>query len=437
MNQKNYLIIGGAFIALIALFYFWGSRNQKPRFDWNESDWEKRAYSEQNDQPYGTAVFHQFVDGYFDNQPLTDIKGQLVKQLPADSNATKGTYVFIGGGMYLDSADTQHLMRFVEMGNTALIISKTIPFDLMNYIYYEECEDVIWDDYQFQEDTFNYLHLLSPDSVAVPQASFMVQNKPNTYAWPYIPGAVFCEGLPQQPIGFQNDSLVNFAVFPHGKGRFLLHTTPIAFSNYHLLKPEFQQYSTGVLSHINEGPVWWDAFNRVPESVARRRNNRHSMSNDLPEEHVLSYILKQEPLAWAWYLLIGLAVLYLVFRTLRRQRPIPVLAQNENSSFEFINTIAHLHFREKNYKGISMQAMRLFLSQIREKYGMSIGLDPLSNLPKIDDTMYRRLAARSEVPETTIKDIMEQYMAIARFEPTEQHMIDFYLSLDNFWKTAK
>lgn len=435
MNQRQTLLIGGAFLALIALFYFWGASNNKSRYDWDESDWQKQAYSEQNDQPYGAKIFHGFASNYFQNQSLKDLKGALVKELPADSTAQKGTYIFVGGGMYLDSVDTRHLMDFVEMGNTALIISKTIPFDLMNYIYYEECEDSPWDDYQSHADTFNYLHLVSPGNTTAPKAFFAVQNQPESYAWSYIPEYAFCNYLPQQALGYQNDSLINFAVFPHGKGRFLLHTTPIAFTNYHLLKPEFQQYAAAVLSHIPEGPVWWDAFSRVPESVARRRNNRNS--NELPEEHALTYILKQEPLAWAWYLLIGLSVLYLLFRTLRRQRPIPVLAKNENSSFEFINTIAHLHFRQKNYKGISMQAMKLFLSQIREKYGLSIGLDARSALPKIDDSLYRKVAARSEVPEQYLKDIIEQYSAIARFEPTEQHMVDFYLAMEDFWKRAK
>jgi hypothetical protein len=363
------------------------------------------------------------------------MKGALAKELPADSTAQKGTYIFVGGGMYLDSVDTRHLMDFVEMGNTALIISKTIPFDLMNYIYYKECEDSPWDDYQSHPDTFNYLHLVSPGNTTAPKAFLAVQNQPESYAWSYIPEYTFCNYLPQKALGYQNDSLINFAVFPHGKGRFLLHTTPIAFTNYHLLQPEFQQYAAAVLSHIPEGPIWWDAFSRVPESVARRRNNRNA--NELPEEHALTYILKQEPLAWAWYLLIGLSVLYLLFRTLRRQRPIPVLAKNENSSFEFINTIAHLHFRQKNYKGISMQAMKLFLSQIREKYGLSIGLDSRSALPKIDDSLYQKVAARSEVPEQYLKDIIEQYSAIARFEPTEQHMVDFYLAMEDFWKRAK
>jgi hypothetical protein len=436
MSNRQAIIISSACIALIALFYFIGKGNHKTRYDWNESDWDKRAYSEQNNQPYGSKIFYSLISNYFPEQQVKNLEKNLSGELPIDSTGAKGTYLFIGGGMFLDSADTRHLMHFVAAGNTALIISKTIPFDLMNYIYYEECDGGSWEDYPSQTDTFNYLRLFSPDSTAVPKVFLATQNQPVMYSWAYIPRHTFCENLPQQPVGFQNDSLVNFAVFPHGKGRFLLHTTPLAFSNYHLLKPEGQQYAAAVLSHLKDGPIWWDAFSRVPESITRSRNNRHS-NTELPEEHVLSYILRQEPLAWSWYILIGLAVLYLLFRTLRRQRPIPVLAKNENSSFEFINTIAHLHFREKNYKGISIQAMKLFLAQIREKYGMTIGLEPLSNLPKMDEALYRKISARSEVPEQHLKDIMEQYATIARFEPSEQHMIDFYLALEDFWKRAK
>lgn len=436
MKQQHILIIAGAFLALVALFQYCGNQNNKSRYDWTEEEWNKRVYNENYDQPYGSKIFHSLAAGYFDGYQFKDLKRQLTDELPIDSNNQKSTYLFIGGGMFLDSADTQHLMHFVEAGNTALIISKTIPFDLMNFIYYDECDESGWDDYASKTDSFNLLQLLAPENLQPSKAYYAVQNKPSTYTWSYIPSYVFCEELPQQVIGIQNDSLVNFAVFPHGKGRFLLHTTPLAFTNYHLLRPEFQRYAAGVLSHIPQGAIYWDAFSRVPEPVTRRRNARQSMT-DLPEEHALTYILKQEPLAWAWYLLIALAILYLVFRTLRKQRPIPVLAQNENSSYEFINTIAHLHFREKNHKGISIQAMKLFLSQVREKYGIMIGLDPVSNLARYEDGLLKKLAARAEVPEESLNQIMNQYSTIARFEPTEQHMIDFYLSLEDFWKKAK
>ena len=172
------------------------------------------------------------------------------------------------------------------------------------------------------------------------------------------------------------------------------------------------------------------------EAVARRRN-RSGESRSLDDDHTLSYILKQPALAWAWYLLVGLALTWLIFRAKRRQRPIPVLPKNENSSYEFISTIAHLHFREKNYQGLCIQSMKLFITQLREHYGLLAHLEPQTMKPHIDDEFLRRLSAVSEVPEPQIRDIFTRYLATVQYQPTEEMMVDLHLAMEQFWKKAK
>jgi hypothetical protein len=265
---------------------------------------------------------------------------------------------------------------------------------------------------------------------------FAVQNRPQTYNWHYIESYAFCDSLPQFPLGYVNGNSINFASFPCGKGRFLLHTTPLAFSNFSLLRPETRPYAEGVWSHLSEGNIYWDAVSRVPESVGRRRNG--SMSNrGLADEHPLTFILKQPALAWAWYLLAGTAGLWLLFRAKRRQAIIPVLKKNENSSYEFIGTIANLHFREKNYQSLSEQEMKLFLAQLRERYGLVAPIDNQTQLPRTDDDFFRKLAAVSEVPEAVARNIFEQYSASVRYQPTEQMMIDLHLAMEGFLRKAK
>ena len=140
---------------------------------------------------------------------------------------------------------------------------------------------------------------------------------------------------------------------------------------------------------------------------------------------------------WAWYLLLGLAGAYLVFRAKRRQRIIPVLPKNENSSYEFISTIANLHFREKNYQNLCVQNMRLFLAQVRERYGLVAQLDADSLKPRIDAAFLERLSQVAEVPVKQIQDIFTQYTAAVQYEPTEDMMIQLHLAMERFFKQAK
>lgn len=408
---------------------------QPTRYDWDDSS-TKDAYSEGSGQPYGTQILYRLLEDYFPNHKRIDIQRELAAELPLDS-LRPNSYVFVGEGLYLDSLSTAHLLAFVKAGNTAFLSSKTIPFDLMFYLYFDECEDAEWNDYEMYSDTWVKASLQSPALQKTTRLHYSRQNRPDSYRWSYIEAQFFCADLRQRPLGFLNDSLINFAEFPLGKGRFLLHTTPIAFSNYHLLRQDSRQYAESILSFLPKGNIYWDAYSRVPEMVARRRNQQRGFSRQLPSEHPLSYILQHPSLAWAWYLLLGLAAAYLVFRAKRRQRIIPVVAKNENSSYEFISTIANLHFREKNYQNLCVQNMRLFLAQLRDRYGLVAQLDADSRKPRIDSAFIQRLSQVSEVPEQQIQAIFTQYTAAIQFDPTEEMMVQLHLSMEAFLKRAK
>lgn len=433
-SNRTPLLIALLALVIVAGVFYMAYMSRQPKFDWRDS-WSKKAYQETNDQPYGTQIAHRLLSAYFPEKKLSDIEKNIVEELPLDSTGGSN-YVFVGEAIYMDSASTAHLLQFVETGNTALFSSKSIPFDLMFKLYFRECPQSAWNDYSHVRDTFARLTLREPKDANSNRvtAHYARQNKPVGYDWHYIEERFFCDDLPQHPLGYLNDTLVNFAKYPYGKGQFLLHTNPVVFSNYNLLRPEMRSYLEGVLSWLPEGDIYWDAMSRVPEIIARRRNRS---SRSLDDEHALTYILQQPALAWAWYLLAGLAGAWLIFRAKRRQRIVPVLPKNENSSYEFISTIANLHFREKNYQGLCVQNMKLFLAHIRERYGLVVTIDPNTGKPRVDNEFFRRLAATAEVEEPRIRDIFTQYAAAVQYQPTEQMMVDLHLTMEGFWKKAK
>ncbi len=434
-HRTPFLIALLAIVVLAVVFYY-SYEADNPRFVWRDS-WNKHAYNESSDQPYGTEAMHRLLSTYFPGKKLIDIKKSIAGELPQDS-MSGGIYVFIGEGMYLDSVSANRLLGFVAEGNTAFIAGKTIPSELMSHLHYYECNDWEWNDYDYLEDTIAHMTLREPQGANPPGISmyFADRNKPQMYVWHYLGAYYFCDSMPQFPIGYLNDTLINYTQCPFGNGRFLFHTNPLVFTNYSLLRPETQSYVEGVLSWLPEGDIYWDAASRVSEAVARRRNSS-ALSRARDEEHPLSYILQQPALAWAWYLLAGMALVWLMFRAKRRQRIIPVLPKNENSSYEFISTIANLHFREKNYQGLCIQGMKLFLAQVRERYGLVVPVDPQTNLPRVDNDYFRRLSTVSEVSESWIRDIFTQHSATVRYQPTEEMMVNLHVAMEDFWKRAK
>lgn len=437
-NNRTPIVLALVAIALIGAMFYFVYESNKPKFDWEESSWQKKGYDEKSGQPYGTRIAHRLLENYFEGKKLIDIRKDVTKELPADSASAGNNYVFVGEAIFMDSAGNKRLLDFVAAGNTALISSKTLPSNLARFVYFRECEAWPWKDYGMLDDSAAYFSLRTPalpDSIT--RFFFAKRNKPHSYNWHYIDYEHFCDSLPQHPLGYLNKDWVNFAEFPHGKGRFLLHTNPIAFSNFSLLRPETRPYAAGVFSHLSEGDIYWDAVSRVPEAEGRRRNGDFSSRRSLAEEHPLTYILKQPALAWAWYLIAALAIVWLVFRAKRRQRVIPVLPKNENSSYEFIGTIAHLHFREKNYAGLSAQGMRHFLAQLRERYGLVAPIDPETGFPRTDDEFFRKLAALSEVPELEARRVFGLHANTLNYEPTEEMSMDLHLAMEAFLKAAK
>ncbi|MFT5384593.1 MAG: hypothetical protein ACI81W_001994 [Saprospiraceae bacterium] len=428
MKDKRPLIIFGiaAILLLVVFLYIMGGGR---RFDWSEN------YKDDNKDPYGAYIVHSLLKDYYPDRKFTDISKSIHEELPVDSNETKATYVFVGEGLYMDTADVDQLLTFVEKGNKAFISSKSIPFDLMFYVYYEECNDYYWDDYLSVNDSlgsFNMIHekLKSPNEL---DFKYIVKGNTKSYDWNYIDSVYFCEqDFSFIRLGTVNKDYVNFAKIKYGEGEFYFHTNPIAFSNIQLLDETGISYANKVFSHLEEGPIYWDNYSRVREAVSRRRNQSQNYNTDrgLSSEGPLKYILGQAPLAWAWYLLLSSALLYLLFRAKRKQRIIPVYEGNKNTSLEFISTIGSLYFLQNDHKKLCEQKMKFFLGHVRDRYNIAT--------KEIDKVFVEKLSAKSEVPETLINSILKYYKNIDNGTLVTDHtLIDFHQVLEKFYKNRK
>lgn len=425
MNDKRPLIIFGvAFILILLLFLLF--RSGGTRYDWTETYLE-------NENPYGTQVIHEILNNYYTDYSVTDIQTSVFEELPASN--TNGNYVFIGEGLYMDTSDVTQLLAFVEEGNQAFISSKTVPYDLMFYVYYTECNDYYWDDYNFFRDTIGQFNLVHKNLKSENDLDFkyLQKGKTTAYNWHYIDSVHFCnEEYSFIQLGTLNGGYANFAKIKYGAGEFYFHTNPIAFTNLQLLDEIGLNYANKVFSHLKEGPIYWDTYSRVGEEVSRRRNQMQNFETErsLNAEGPLSYVLSQAPLAWAWYLLIGSALLYLFFKAKRKQRIIPVYEGNKNTSLEFISTIGSLYFMQNDHKKLCIQKMKLFLAYIRNRY----------NIPtkEIDEAFVSRLSNKSEVSEEYILNILKYYNNIKSSTVVSDNTLqEFHDTLEYFYKHRK
>ncbi len=423
-DKRPYLIVGITAVIILGLFIYLQPDNEKV-YDWREH------YKENKDDPYGTNIIHDLIKNASPDN-FKDLHSSISKSLP-DSTETEANYVFIGEGLYLDTADVNQLITFATGGNNVFISSKVIPYDLMYYVYYTQCNDAYWDEYEEFADTtvtFNFNHPDLKDSAGF-EFTYIYNNDLAPYSWNYIDSAYFCEETYSFiPLGSMNEQYINFVKMPIGNGAFYLHTAPIAFSNIQLLDENGLNYANKIFTHLSDGPFFWDAKSRVEKRVAQAANNNFNQDRRLSDKSPLKYILQQPPLAWAWYILLSLAFLYLLFRAKRKQRVIPVLAKNENTSLEFISTIGSLYFMQQDHRRLSLQKVKLFYAYVRNHYNLSTS--------DINENFANNLATRSELPLSLINNIIRfaKNVESSNFV-SEKTLIDFHTETERFYQNCK
>lgn len=429
-------------ISLLLLFVILGGGGRSKSFNWAET------YKTNSPQPYGTQIIHKMMDGYFPNEEMKIISTDLSTDLPANSDEVSN-YVFIGEASYLDSADVQRLLEYVANGNNVFISSKSLPYDLMFYVflYTEECNYTPWDDYIMMQDTLvtmNLFHQDLEDSLGY-DYKYIKRHKTSTYRWNYIDSLHFCN-LEQgfMELGsfdaisggqYTNFAKVNYYdVDDYSKpgGHFYFHSNPIAFTNFQMLDIVGKEYAERVFSHLDEGTIYWDSYSQVRESFSRRVNQTRqnyptmSLSNETP----LKYVLENKHLSWAWYTMFAMAVLYLMFRAKRRQRIIPVEEPNVNTSLDFISTIGALYFNKQNHKKLCQQKMKMFLAFIRNRYGIST--------KKLDANFVQQLARRSGIDSVRFDEIINYYNNINQSSyVSDETLKSFHREIEDVYKLCK
>ncbi|MEQ8706206.1 MAG: DUF4350 domain-containing protein [Phaeodactylibacter sp.] len=424
LSRRRTIIIAVALLLIGVLLTLLFRSDRKEPVDWRET------YESQSRAPYGTSVLTAMLESHFRKDSLTILRDSLRGQL--DSLPSDAVYLFFGQALYQDSADQQALLDFIAAGNTAFIASKTVP-DLIGSSLFSTrayCQGTSWDEYQLVEDSTAGLNFVHPDLQVDTnfQYTFADRGYPANYYWTGLPQALFCgREASFLPLGTLNDSLYNFTRQAYGNGYVYLHTTPLAFTNYHLIEENGLEYLRRVLIHLDAtGPVYWDRYSQVPEKS-------DGQPDPFPERRLsanspLGFILSEPALTWAWYLLLSMGILYLIFRAKRQQRVIPVLEPNENTSLEFLNMIGRLYFLQNNHRQLALQQIKMLKQHIRRRY----------NIKELNEEAVETLAQRSGVAEAHIQRLLtfNRNIQTSTFMSAKS-LADFHQLIEHFYQNSK
>jgi len=418
-RRRNISLLLGGMLLLFAISYFRDDGN----YSWRED------YRADNRGPFGTDVLRRLLQDYA--QPADFILLKDAWDLSEGmEDSRSANYVFVGQGQFMDSTAVAELFDFVEGGNRAFLISRTLDERIANRLFFPDCQGYgFWEAYPYFLDTAVVAEVNPADGAAVVATDYLKPYRwsgEQSYDWDYLDEQHGSAAQGITVLGTLAERHTNFVAASYGDGWFYLHTTPILFTNAALLEEAHLPYVEAVFSHATAGPIYWDEYSKEPATPADSGQSRETGSDLSP----LTYILQQPALAWAWYLLLLMGVLYLLFRSKRRQRMMPVLEKNRNTSLDFLKTIGHLYFIQQDHRKIALHKSRFLLHFVRDRYGLLI--------QEPDEYLIEQLSAKSQISQAEVTALLRLYQNIQTSSfVSEQTLVTFYRKIEAFYNHCK
>lgn len=227
-------------------------------------------------------------------------------------------------------------------------------------------------------------------------------------------------------LGTDRSNRPDFVRFKTGKGNIYVHLAPMTFSNYFLLHGNNFRYYERLLSFIPSTAtrVVWDEYylykDRTREGGRKKKNWLAALLNTENESGQRSF-------AAAFWILLGLLLIYVLLEMRRKQRYIPVIKKPSNDSLDFVKTVGRLYYDKGDHANLCRKMASYFLEHVRNRYKL-----PTTQL---NDEFSKALHYKTGIDEIEIKKIVS---FIKWLETTsgvsDKDLVTFQRQLEAFYK---
>jgi hypothetical protein len=383
LKRHKHIILLGILLGLLVLVEYHAPK---------EPDW-KPSFKKYDKIPFGSYIVHELLDDAFPGSIIEDNRKSIYLGFYGiDFQNT--SLIIITDNFEPGHASLSALFSFVEQGNKAFISAEVFEEEFCDSLKFKF--RVYFSD-KLIDDSIPY-YFLNPYLKA--DSAYRIKSGPLNFYFNSL------DTLRSSSIATLMEDKINFFRIPYGNGEFFIHNQPYTFTNYNYLLNNNAGYAFKVFSYLKNDRIIWD------------ENYKPGQTTSSP----LVYILEQESLKAAWYLLLGLGFIFMVFGAKRQQRMIPVISPPENSSLEFAKTLGNLYLSGKNHKDIAMKKYNYWLDFLRENYFIQI--DNPDN-PDID-----RISEKTGVNVERIirkKKVIDKSSYI-----TQEQLLDFNQNIEEF-----
>tara|TARA_R110002167_G_scaffold61561_6_gene173680 strand:+ start:11631 stop:12869 length:1239 start_codon:yes stop_codon:yes gene_type:complete len=340
-----------------------------------KTNWSEN-FREKEKSPFGTYIVYNEANSIFKDQEIISLKQNFEDYITdgkhRDKNSLANYIVIKQNANKLTNDGIDILLNFVHEGNTAFLALNSFGDHLLEKL--EIVTNNLDQDFLGIIDLKNLKGEFFLENKSFGGKSYIYdRNIRRHYVVSYNDTTTIVLGTSL----IDKEKVPNFLKVYHGKGAIYLHTNPVVFTNYFLLKGK-EKYVENVFSYLPSQPVYWDP---------QIKKSRFSDDSEDDSNSIFQYFLQHPTLTWFLYVSIGGLLLFMLFNARRKQRAIPILHPLENTTVAFTQTIASLYLKEQDHKNLADKKIAYFLEKVRTKY--------LLNTTNLNKDFIEHLAAKS------------------------------------------
>lgn len=365
----------------------------------------KPTFSITDKNPLGLYVAHRLMQMTFPNIEITKSNRPFYnyyydRDNMYDSDHQKDIYAVITKQFYPNENDIYPLADFVRQGNTLFIASNEFDWEFLQKFHLTS------NDLTPIQVQISFMDDMEETGVSIKDNGRLESGPYRFFFYPLTGEIKRADSFPYRKIVHAHNYSLGGIIFKYGSGRMIVVSNATAFTNYFLLTKNNYQYLLHLLSYLPDNPtsITWDTYYNKVESK-KDRDNFSSFQE----------LMKYPAMRWAFGLTILGGILLIIMALIRRQRAIPLIKPNINSSVEFVETVARLYLLKKNNKSIATKMITYFLEHIRNKYYI--------NSSTINNEFVQLLTAKSGVSIEKTQLLINTINQIQTHEVVSDHLL--------------
>lgn len=316
--------------------------------------------------------------------------------------------------------ETAELLQYVDKGNDVYLSAFTIAPTFLDTLLNLEEEAVFynqWPPIPYLEDSTT-IEWNGSDSIS------KVFSYPGV-GIPFHNDGYFDEADTLDALSYDVEGGYGLVRIPFGEGHVYVQMRPITMTNYFLLHKNNHEYLELILDNIdakNKKIIWDNFYRRHPMS-----RPDHDVSKP-GNSYFLELIAQHPPLQWAVYTFIFGLVLFLIVNSRRIQKPVPVIQDVKNTSYDFTKALAGLYWLKQDNRKIAEKIVFQLHDFLQTKYRLFPKDFNLENVSKI--------AQKTGKNDSEIVELLKQIEMLDENEVVDNKwLIRFYKDVHKFSKT--